>query len=62
MAHGKCWLNTKEFIMALWQWLSAHWGWFIVTLVLGGYFAFYVLAARDQRSHPGIKRLPPKDC
>ena len=49
-------------MMSLWQWFTANWGWFIVTLILGSYFAFYVLAAREQRHHPGKKRLPQKDC
>jgi len=48
--------------MSFWHWFTANWGWLIATLILGGYFAFYVLAAREQRSHPGTKRLPQKDC
>ncbi|HTD91998.1 MAG TPA: hypothetical protein VK663_15140 [Burkholderiales bacterium] len=48
--------------MSLWQWLASHWGWFAVTLILGGYFAFYVMAAGDQRRHPGTRRWPQKDC
>jgi hypothetical protein len=46
----------------LWLWVAAHWGWLLGTLILGSYFAFYVLAARDQRRHPGTRRLPQKDC
>ena len=46
----------------LWNWLAGNGVWLVVTLILGGYFAFYVLAARDQRSHPNSRRLPSKDC
>lgn len=45
------------------EWLAKNWGWFLATLACGAYFAFYVLAAREQRGAPrGERRLPKDNC
>lgn len=44
-------------------WLMKNWGWLLVSLVVAGYFAFYVLAAREQRSSTdGKSKLPCDRC
>lgn len=45
------------------DWLSSNWGWLLATLICGAYFAFYVLAMREQRrAPPGERRLPKDNC
>lgn len=46
------------------QWLAKNWGWLIVGIILGGYFACYVLAIRHQRvpGGSGKPRLPCDRC
>jgi hypothetical protein len=45
-------------------WLMANWGWLLLALVLGGYYAGYVLAIRTQRGEgaAGKPRLPCDRC
>lgn len=44
-------------------WLAQNWGWLLAGVVFAGYFAFYVLAMREQRMSPGGKtRLPCDRC
>jgi hypothetical protein len=44
-------------------WLALNWGWLLAGVVFAGYFAFYVLAMREQRSIAGGKsRLPCDRC
>jgi len=33
----------------MWLWIASHWGWFVAAIVLGVYFACYVLAIRHAR-------------
>lgn len=44
--------------------LAKNWGWLLAGIVLAGYFAFYVLAMREQRASasPGKPRLPCDRC
>jgi hypothetical protein len=46
------------------EWFATHWGWLLASLVFGGYFAFYILAMREQRSaaSDGKSRLPCDRC
>ena len=46
------------------QWLAMNWGWLVASLVLGGYFACYVLAIRHQRTagESGKPGLPCDRC
>ena len=46
------------------QWLATNWKWLIAGIVLGGYFACYVLALRHQRAAGGSgkPRLPGDRC
>ncbi len=45
-------------------WLVKHWGWLAAGVVVVAYFAFYVLAMREQRAlpSPGKSRLPCDRC
>ncbi len=45
-------------------WLIANGGWLLVGLLLGGYFALYVLAMRQQRTgvRNGRPTLPCDQC
>lgn len=44
-------------------WIAKNWGWFVAGAVLAGYFAFYVLAMREQRAAgDGKPRLPCDRC
>ncbi len=46
------------------HWFSKNWGWLLAGIVFAGYFAFYVLAVREQRTSasPGKPRLPCDRC
>ena len=45
------------------EWLIKNWGWLMASVVFAGYFAFYVLAMREQRtSADGKSRLPCDRC
>ena len=45
------------------EWAAKNWRWFLVGIAFAGYFAFYVLAMREQRSaSPGKPRLPCDRC
>lgn len=45
------------------QWLMKNWGLLLLGLVLASYFAFYVLAMREQRTvGDGKPRLPCDRC
>ena len=45
------------------EWLLKNWGWLLASIVVAGYFAFYVLAMREQRTTPdGKARLPCDRC
>ena len=44
------------------EWLLAHGLYLLMTLIIGGYFAFYVLAIRTQRRDPRKPRLPGDRC
>jgi hypothetical protein len=50
--------------MVMLAWLVQHWGWLLAGLVCAGYFAFYVLAMREQRTSDslGKPRLPCDRC
>jgi hypothetical protein len=44
-------------------WLLQNWGWLVAGMVLAAYFAFYVLAMREQHSAPrGKSSLPCDRC
>jgi hypothetical protein len=45
-------------------WLIKNWGWLLASMVFAGYFAFYVLAMREQRNvaGDGKPRLPCDRC
>lgn len=45
-------------------WIAKNWGWLIASMVFAGYFAFYVLAMREQRTSgsSGKPRLPCDRC
>jgi len=44
-------------------WLVKNWGWLLASLLLAAYFAFYVLAMREQRTgSDGKPRLPCDRC
>ena len=45
-------------------WLFKNWGWLLASLVCAGYFAFYVLAMREQQTSAGMgkPRLPCDRC
>lgn len=50
-------------MFTLFEWLANNWGWFLVGLILAAYFAFYVLAMREQRaSADGKPKLPCDRC
>lgn len=45
------------------EWLFRNWGWLLAGVAVAGYFAFYVLAMREQRTAPaGTARLPCDRC
>jgi hypothetical protein len=45
------------------EWLAKNWGWVLAGIVFAGYFAFYVLAMREQRTAPnGRSQLPCDRC
>ena len=46
------------------EWLAKSWGWLLAGIVFAGYFAFYVLAMREQRTPtgPDKPRLPCDRC
>lgn len=46
------------------DWLARNWGWLLASIVLAGYFSFYVLAMREQRTSAiaGKPRLPCDRC
>lgn len=44
------------------DWLLANGLYLLFTLVVGGYFAFYLLAIRTQRRDPRKPRLPGDRC
>ncbi len=47
----------------MWQWLTANWGWLLLSVLLGSYFSLYVLAMRhQQRSGPDGPKLPCDRC
>lgn len=48
----------------MFEWLAKHWGWLLAGFVFAGYFAFYVLAMREQRTSAssGKPRLPCDRC
>jgi len=48
----------------MWQWLATNWGWLLAGMLLGGYFACYVLAIRHQGTagRSGEFRLPCDRC
>ena len=50
--------------MLMIEWLVKNWGWLLAGMVFAGYFAFYVLAMREQRSSPDTNkpRLPCDRC
>ena len=51
-------------MLGMFAWLAGNWGWLLVGIVLAGYFAFYVLAMREQRTSAGDgkSRLPCDRC
>jgi len=48
----------------MFEWIAKNWALLLAGLVLAGYFAFYVLAIREQRApeNPGKPRLPCDRC
>ena len=45
------------------EWLFKNWGWLLAGVAVAGYFAFYVLAMREQRTAPaGTARVPCDRC
>ena len=48
----------------MFEWLAKHWVLLLAGIVCAGYFAFYVLAMREQRksASPGEPRLPCDRC
>jgi hypothetical protein len=46
------------------EWFVKNWAWLLAGIVLAGYFAFYVLAMREQRvsGSAGRPRLPCDRC
>ncbi len=46
------------------EWLAKYWALLLGGIVFAGYFAFYVLAMREQRTaaSPGKPRLPCDRC
>lgn len=47
----------------MFEWLAKNWGWLLASIVVAGYFAFYVLAMREQRaSADGKPKLPCDRC
>ena len=48
----------------MWQWLMTNWGLLLAGVLIGGYFACYVLAMRHQRAGKGADgpKLPCDRC
>ena len=48
----------------MFAWMTKNWGLLLAGMVLATYFAFYVLAMREQRlgGNPGKPRLPCDRC
>lgn len=46
------------------EWLFKNWGWLLASVVCAGYFAFYVLAIREQQisANTGKPWLPCDRC
>lgn len=48
----------------MFEWIAKNWALLLAGFVFAGYFAFYVLAIREQRTSasPGKPRLPCDRC